>query len=172
VNCDPRDGHLKKCPLSGSLRYNRIYLKENGECIMGYTEAQIKRLEENPNVKRVSEMNISFTQSFKLAAVKAYKAGKTPKEIFLEAGFDVNMFNSDRPKESLKRWRKTYAAYGEEALLEERRGKGSTGRPTSKELSVEEKLRRAEVKIKLLEVENEFLKKLKALERQAKQDKR
>lgn len=139
---------------------------------MRYTEAQIKQLEANPNVQRVSETNISFTPAFKLAAVKSYQTGKTPKEIFLEAGFDAEMFSSHIPKESLKRWRATYAAHGETGLLEERRGKGSPGRPSTKELSVEEKLRRTEAKIKLLEVENEFLKKLKALERQAKQDKR
>lgn len=53
------------------------------------------------------------------------------------------------------------------ANLEERRGKGSSGRPYSKELSV----RRVETKIKLVDIGNEFLKKLKALERQEKQDK-
>ncbi|MDT8976363.1 IS3 family transposase [Paenibacillus sp. chi10] len=115
---------------------------------MRYSELQIKKLEGNPNVLRVSESNISFTPAF-----------------------DLDMFSSRKPKESLKRWRSIYAAHGEAGLLEERRGKGSSGRPSSKELSVEEKLRRAEAKIKLLEIENEFLKKLKALERQAKQDK-
>lgn len=134
---------------------------------MRYSELQIKRLEENPNVLRVSETNISFTPAFKLATVKAYKAGKTPKEIFLEAGFDLDVFSTRKPKESLKRWRSIYAT----GLLEERRGKGSSVRSSSKELSVEEKLRRAEAKIKLLEIENEFLKKMKALERQAKQGK-
>jgi len=53
---------------------------------MRYSELQIKKLEGNPHVLRVSESNISFTPAFKLAAVKAYKAGKTPKEIFIEAG--------------------------------------------------------------------------------------
>jgi hypothetical protein len=139
---------------------------------MSYNEAKIKKLEENPNVRRVSETNISFTPAFKLAAVKAYKAGKTPKEIFLEAGFDLAMFSTHKPKESLKRWRAIYALHGETGLLEERRGKESSGRPSSKELSVEEKLRRAEAKIKLLEMDNEFLKKLKTRERQATQDKR
>ncbi len=126
---------------------------------MWYSELQIKKLEGNPNVFRVSETNISFTPVFKLAAVKAYKAGKTPNEIFLEAGFDLDMFSSRKPKESLKRWRSIYAAHGKAGLLEERRGKGSSGRPSSKGLSIEEKLRRAEAKIKLLEIENEFSKK-------------
>jgi transposase len=132
----------------------------------------MRQLEANPNVLHVLEKNITFDPSFKLGAVKAYQAGKTPMEIFLEAGFDVDMLSLGKPKHSLKRWRDTYAAHGEAGLLEERRGKGSSGRPTSKELSTEEKLKRAEAKIKLLEVENDFLKKLKALERQAKLNKR
>ncbi len=59
----------------------------------------------------------------------------------------------------------TYSRYGEEGLLEERRGKGSSGRPSSKELTVAEKLRRAEARIQLLQAENELLKKLETLER-------
>jgi transposase len=80
-------------------------------------------------------------------------------QIFLEAGFDVGMFNMGKPKQSLKRWRGRYATYGEAGLLEERRVKGSPGRPPDKELSTEEKLKRAEAKLKLLEAENDFLKK-------------
>ncbi|MGG4442825.1 IS3 family transposase, partial [Brevibacillus fortis] len=64
------------------------------------------------------------------------------------------------------RWRKAYATLGEVGLMEERRGKGSTGRKSEKELSAEDKLRRAEARIRLLEAENELLKKLEALERQ------
>lgn len=68
------------------------------------------------------------------------------------------------PKRCLERWRKTYAS-GEAGLLEERREKGSSGRPVSRELLAEEKLRLAKARIKLLEAENELLKKLEALER-------
>lgn len=81
---------------------------------MRYNESQIKKLEENPNVKRVSETNISFTPAFKLAAVKFYQAGKTPREIFLEAGFDLEMLSPHKPKESLRprsgfwRWRMSF----------------------------------------------------------------
>ncbi|WP_268627142.1 hypothetical protein [Paenibacillus alvei] len=69
---------------------------------MRYNELMIKKLEANPNVKQVSETNISFTQAFKLAAVEAHKAGKTPREIFIEAGFDIDMFSPQKPRESLK----------------------------------------------------------------------
>jgi transposase-like protein len=68
----------------------------------------------------------------------------------------------------LNRWRTTYKNHGETGFLEERRGKGSTGRPSLKELSDEKKLEKAEARIKLLEAELDLLKKLEALERQAK----
>jgi hypothetical protein len=133
-----------------------------------FTEHQIKILESNPNVLHVREKAITYTPSFKLFAVKSNASGKTPTQIFLEAGFDVILIGTKKPKECLKRWREAYASYGEAGLLEERRGKGGTGRPSTKELTIEDKLKRAEAKIKLLEVENDFLKKLDALERQVK----
>jgi transposase-like protein len=127
----------------------------------------MRLLESNPNVVHVSEKAITYKAEFKVQAVKLYKEGYTPMQIFLQAGFDITIIGAETPMGGLKRWRETYDRFGEEGLLMDRRGKGSTGRPSSKELSTEEKLKRAEAKIKLLEAENEFLKKLEALERQA-----
>ncbi|GEB34510.1 hypothetical protein BPA01_40900 [Brevibacillus parabrevis] len=87
-------------------------------------------------------------------------------EIFLQAGFYMEMIGRDMPKKCLLRWRKVYATFGEAGFIEERRGKGSTGRKSEGELSAEEKWRRAQARIRLLETENELLKKLEALERQ------
>ena len=56
-------------------------------------------------------------------------------------------------------------------FLEERRGKGSTGRPTTSELSADKKLEKAEARIRYLEAEIELLKKLEELERKAKKHK-
>jgi transposase len=133
-----------------------------------YNEFQIKELEKNPNVLSASERSISYSPEFKLKAVMDYKGGKIPSQIFIEQGFDLDMIGKEQPKRCLKRWRDSYERFGEEGFLTERRGKGSTGRPSSKELSVEEKLRKAEARIKFLEAENDFLKKLEELERQAK----
>jgi transposase len=130
-----------------------------------FTEETMRSLVENPNVQRVSETNISYTAEFKLAAVKAYNEGIPPAEIFLKAGFDLDLIGSKKPKHSLKRWRDTYAKYGESGLREERRGKGSTGRKPAGTLSAEEELKRAKAKIAWLEAEVDFLKKLEALER-------
>jgi len=130
-----------------------------------FTEKEIKVLESNPSILRVSEKNITYAPAFKIAAVQANQAGHTPMEIFVQAGFNVELIGLETPKRCLERWRKTYASSGEAGLLEERRGKGSSGRPVSRELSAQEKLRLAEARIKLLEAENELLKKLEALER-------
>jgi transposase len=87
-------------------------------------------------------------------------------EMMKERGLNIDVIGHEKPKKSLKRWREAHAAYGELGLLEERRGKGNTGRRPAGELTAEEKLKRAEARIKLLEAENDFLKKLEALERQ------
>lgn len=137
-----------------------------------FSEQEIKQLEANPNVQHVTERTITYNPAFKLEAVKAYEAGKTPMEIFLLAGFDVDAIGREKPKKSLKRWRHIYATRGETGLLEDQRGKGSSGRPSIGDLSIEEKLKRAEARIKLLEAENDFLKKLEALEKQKMQRKR
>ncbi|KTD83248.1 transposase [Paenibacillus etheri] len=136
-----------------------------------FNENEIKQLENNPNVENVTEKSITYSPTFKLAAVKAYKEGQAPMEIFLSAGFNVDIIGRKKPKHCLTRWRNTYNAMGEVGLLEEQRGKGSPGRRPAGELSTEEKLKRAEVRIKLLEMENDFLKKLEALEKQKMQRK-
>lgn len=131
-----------------------------------FNENEIRQLEGNPNVENVTEKSITYSPAFKLAAVKAYKEGQTPMEIFLKAGFNMDIIGRKKPKHCLNRWRNSYQARGETGLLEEQRGKGSTGRRPAGEVSTEEKLKRAEARIKLLEVENDFLKKLEALEKQ------
>jgi transposase len=131
-----------------------------------FTEEDMRKLNVNPNVQHVSETNITYAAAFKLAAVRAYMEGQTPVEIFLKAGFDLDIIGHKKPKHSLKRWRDAYAARGEAGLLEEQRGKGSSGRKPSGKFSAEEELKRAKARIKLLEAEVDFLKKLEALERQ------
>jgi len=130
-----------------------------------FTEQQIKELEVNPNVLRVSETTITYAPTFKVTAVQAYLAGQTPMEIFLTAGFNLDAIGHEKPKKCLLRWRQVFTSQGDVGLLEEKRGKESAGRKT-RELSMEEKLLRAEARIKLLEAENDLLKKLEALERQ------
>jgi transposase len=136
-----------------------------------FSESQIHQIENNVNVLHVSERSLAYKPSFKVEAVKAYQEGKKPAEIFREAGFNLDIIGRENPNRCLKRWRQVFTCQGEAGLLEDQRGKGSTGRPAV-EQSIEKKLAQTEARIKLLEAENDFLKKLEALERQAEQNKR
>lgn len=137
-----------------------------------FTSFEFKALEQNPNVLRVSDRSITYHPEFKMRAVEAYEQGFSPTQIFLDHGFDLSVVGKRQPVRCLARWRQTYVQYGQSGLERDQRGKGSTGRPTNKSLSSDEKLRKAEARIKYLEAENDFLKKLEMKERQAKQNPR
>ncbi|EJR96830.1 HTH domain-containing protein [Bacillus mycoides] len=137
-----------------------------------FNEIQMKQLEKNKNVLKASDRSISYCSDFKVRAVKENQQGKGPSQIFLENGFDLAVIGEKKPKQCLKRWRRTFKQFGEEGFYTERRGKGSTGRPSEKPLSSDEKLKKAEARIAFLEAELTFLKKLDELERQALQKKR
>ncbi|WP_230131452.1 IS3 family transposase [Bacillus sp. CECT 9360] len=126
-----------------------------------FNDIQMKLLEKNPNVDHVSERSISYTSDFKLKAVKENLNGKSPTQIFIEHDFDLKVIGSTKPKECLRRWRKTFKEFGEEGFTTERRGKASTGRPSSTPLSVEANLKKAEARIKYLEAELGILKKVR-----------
>ncbi len=128
-------------------------------------EARAKLLK-NKNVLNVTEGTITYSPDFKVKAVRAnLLEGKPPLFIFVDAGFDLDLIGHETPKRCLKRWRKVFKQRGEQGLKDDRRGKHTTGRRDEAELTVEEKLRRAEARVRYLEKENEFLKKLDALER-------
>lgn len=124
------------------------------------------RLLRNKNVFKVTETTITYSPDFKVAAVRAnVTEGQPPHRIFLDAGFDLDLIGHETPKRCLERWRTVFTQRGEDGLRADRRGKNAAGRPTERELTVEEKLRRAEARVRYLEKENELLKKLDAIER-------
>ncbi|QHT47515.1 IS3 family transposase [Bacillus sp. SB49] len=124
-----------------------------------YSNTEMKQLEDNPNVVKVSERSITYHPLFKKAAIQEYQNGNFPSQIFEEHGFDLVVIGKDQPRRCLKRWRNTFEKYGELGLEGDRRGKGSKGRPSSKKMSAEEELEKAEARIKYLEAENGFFKK-------------
>jgi transposase len=72
---------------------------------MSLNKTKMRILESYPNVIHVSDKSITYARAFKLAAVKAYREGKTPQEIFVEAGFNLNIINPKNLSDCLKRWR-------------------------------------------------------------------
>lgn len=121
------------------------------------SETTRKRLLSNRFVEKISNSNISYTSEFKILAVKANLEGKSPTEIFDEAGIDVGQFVKNYAVKTISRWKKIYQMEGKQGLVKEKRGKNATGRPKRKEFSS------VEAELEYLRLENEFLKKLHAL---------
>lgn len=128
-----------------------------------FNEMEIKKLSNNPYVKSVSSKEITYTDEFKRIFIAENKNGKLPRAIFEENGFGVEVLGIVRVQRAASRWRTAYNESGVFGLQDRRKGK--SGRPTKKELTLEEKNARLEAQIQLLRAENELLKKLDMMER-------
>ena len=126
-----------------------------------FTDAQVKKLSRNKWIKNITNKGITYTNEFKYKLVKEcenYK--KFPQDVFRECGIEPEIVGIRRIESSAHRWRKQLNSIGE---IKDTR-KGASGRPLEHELSDKEKLERAEARIKLLEAENELLKKNELIE--------
>lgn len=128
-----------------------------------FTDSEIKLLSNNPYVKAVSSKAITYTDAFKQLFISENNQGKLPREIFEECGFDVTIVGIQRVRSSGKRWRASYQENGVLGL-QDTRSQGS-GRPLSRELTLEEKYARLEAQNNLLKAENELLRKIRFAER-------
>lgn len=128
-----------------------------------FTELEIRILSSNPHVKSISSKAITYTDTFKQLFISENKKGKLPREIFEECGFDVTVIGIERVRSSGKRWRASYQENGVLGL-QDTRVQGS-GRPLTRELTMEEKYARLEAQNNLLKAENELLKKIRFAER-------
>jgi hypothetical protein len=133
----------------------RIFIKE-----------EIEQLLTNNSVKRCTKKSITYTQSFKEMSIKLYEQGLTAKEIFRQAGLDINLIGCKQPKECLCRWRKIVKRKGIGGLKEVRGKKGGGGRPKTKYSSDKEKIKYLETKVEYLKAENDFLAKLRGLNKE------
>lgn len=128
-----------------------------------FTEEQVKELERNPNVKRISQKSITYEEAFKEHFIFEYAKGKTPGQIFMESGFDVRVLGNQRIKNASRSWRVQSERL--EGLRDTR--KGGSGRPRTRPLSKEEIIEKQKAEIEYLRQERDFLLELKRLERQA-----
>jgi transposase len=128
-----------------------------------FTDKEIKNLSNNPYVKSVSPKGITYSDDFKRVFIAESEKGKLPRQIFEENGFDVEVLGIVRVNRAAYRWRVDYNESGVLGLQDMR--KNHSGRPTKRELSLEEKNARLEAQIQLLKAENELLKKLDMMER-------
>ena len=132
---------------------NKIYTKEQKEILL-----------KNKNVEKCGVGVITYTGDFKVRAVKQYNEEyMTPKEIFMQAGFDIEMIGKNKPKNCLERWNKIFRKKGLKELLESKAGGGRGGRPKgTKNLSEKDKIERLKLEIEYLKEKNRFLAKIRA----------
>ena len=118
-----------------------------------FTQDEIDILSKNKYVRNVSSKGITYSDEFKRLFIVENQAGKFPRQIFEECGFDINILGIKRIESSGKRWRSAFRRNGISQLQDTR--KFNTGRPTEKHLSIEEKYEKLQAKVKLLEAEGE-----------------
>jgi hypothetical protein len=116
-----------------------------------------KGLEKNPNVKKITAINIAYTSRFKLRALKLFLNGESPNKIFLDAGIDLGLFGATYSKRCLARWKKLFDKHGEQGLKKEYRGAGALSRKKHRVFKSPDE------ELAYLKEENAFLKKLHAL---------
>jgi transposase-like protein len=131
------------------------------------TKEQIMELLNNSNIVKCSEKSITFSKEFKINAVKRYYEEEIPSSrIFIDAGFNLSVIGKKTPKRRLSDWKEIYKIKGENGLLIETRGKGrGGGRPKTKGITPEDRIKRLEAENAYLKAENDFLAKLRAKRR-------
>lgn len=126
-----------------------------------FSDVQVKKLSKNEWIKNITNKAITYTDEFKYKLVKECKDFKKfPQDVFRECGINPEIVGESRIRNVAFKWRKKFNSTGE---IKDTR-KGASGRSLERELSDKEKLERAEAKIKLLEAENELLKKNELIE--------
>ncbi len=128
-----------------------------------FTEQEIILLGQHKYVKRVGPKGITYTDEMKQYAINESEKGVLSTEIFETAGFNLTIIGYKRAHNALARWKTAYNKSGVTGLRDTR--KGASGRPLERKLSLEEQLERKEARIKFLEVQLEFQKKLDMIER-------
>lgn len=127
-----------------------------------FSQEQINELLHNKNVVRCSEKSITYHNDFKVRAVMQYQNDGVPaRQIFKEAGFNLDIIGRKTPKDSLRTWRKIVKIKGAEGLSKEARG-GPGRRHSLKELTDQERITYLENQVAYLKAENSFLAKLRA----------
>ena len=121
-----------------------------------FSDEQVKELEKNPYVKKVSIKSITYSEEFKELFWIDLQNGMMSGNIFRKYGFDPHMLGSSRTHKFTNRVRK-------EGFKDTRGTK--SGRPSTKDLTIEEQLERLKQKYEILQQENDFLKRVRFINR-------
>ena len=133
---------------------------------MKFNQEQIKQLEQNPNVHHVGLKHVYYSAEFKQKAIQQYLLGKTARQIFSEAGFNLQEISNatDYASKTISKWRsninnncsnvnKNNMHYSKKKIKEQRKESKTN-------------YQKLQERLEYLEAENEFLKKLRILNEQ------
>ncbi len=121
---------------------------------MKFNEEQIKELEKNPNVLQILDNKIFYTPDFKLKAIQEYEQGKSARQIFIDAGFNLSEIStiSDYASRIISKWRSARS-----------KNQNNIHSPKKKIKEKQSAYQKMAARLEYLEAENEFLKKLQLL---------
>ena len=135
-----------------------------------YTAKQIKQLEKNPYVFKATKHRLYYTAKFKEDFWVSYQAGKTPRKILTDFGFDINIFGQ-KQIDSLVQHIKKQALSGNGFSEGENRQRRVPMKATSEEeLSSPQSIERMQNELLYLRQEVEFLKKIIIADNSRKKD--
>lgn len=121
-----------------------------------FTDSQVKKLSKNKYIKNVSNKSITYTEDFKMKLYfETVHNKKAPAQVFIDCGLDPKLIGMNRIHSLAHLSKKKFIR---SASLADTRTTNS-GRKHKKAISDKELLDKAFAKIKLLEAENELLKK-------------
>lgn len=120
----------------------------------------VNQLKSNPYVSIATEWSVSFTAEFKKMAYDAYHNGKSMRQIFTEAGFDVKVLGTKR----IDNFRNNLREKAEKGF-EDGRSSNCRKATQSTEAQMAKEIRELKHRNAYLEQENEFLKKIRSLEK-------
>lgn len=122
-----------------------------------FTKDQIDQLRANRYVKSISSSTIRFTEEFKRYFYQQYKAGMSPRDIFLACGIDPDILGEKR----IEGFRYSIVKYAkrDEGFTDKRQS--NCRRPAKNdEASMEAEIRKLKHELAYTRQEVEFLKKI------------
>lgn len=126
-----------------------------------FTDEQIKELNNNPYVISVTPKYVNYSEEFKKLFLKDYNDGMSPIDIFKKYGLDPDTLGEQRRHNFVKRIKRQSQRL--DGFKDMR--KVNSGRPRTKDLTSEERIQQLHHKINILKQENDFLKRVRSINR-------
>ena len=126
------------------------------------SQEYVKELNEHIYVKSATQRTVNFTAEFKSYAYEELHKGKTIREIFKEAGFDIEKLGQKRLENFQTKIEKLAQR---ESGFSDLRCSNYRHESESDEAKLKKRLRQLEHQVAYLQQENDFLKKIEEIEK-------